>query len=171
MRLKTGLATVAVLALAACAPQPQTAAPPPLDSAIAGPTCFRADDQEAAQAVRYMTELMALNDLCGVHVYDGFIKRNLAALTAYHRQLIGHFRNAGDRRAEDTVDKLVTHIANNVSLDNNGTPTAALCGMKAGYFSTAETLNRDNFHHFVTDLVATRKDEYPGCSNLRTDSR
>ena len=170
MRLKTGLATFAVLALAACAPQPESAAPPP-NSAIVGPTCFRADEQEAAQAVRYMTELMVLNDLCGVHVYDGFIKRNLTALTAYHRQLVGHFRNAGDRRAEDTVDILVTHIANNVTLDNNGTSTSALCGMKAGYFSAAETLNRDNFHHFVTDLVAERKSEYPGCGDQRADSR
>jgi hypothetical protein len=171
MRFKLGLITIVAVVLAACTPQPQTADSSLPSSASVDPACFRADEQEAAQAISFMTELMVLNDLCGVNVYDSFIKRNLTALSAYHRQLIGHFRNAGDRRAEDTVDKLVTHIANKVTLDNNGTSTASLCSMKTGYFSTASTLNHDNFRHFVTDLVATRKGEYPGCGDLRADTR
>jgi hypothetical protein len=154
MWFKRGMATLAAVVLSA-------------NGALAAPSCFHADALEAWQAVRYMTELMVLNDTCRVHVYESFIKRNFAALDAYHRELVAHFRAAGDRHPEDTVDRYVTHAANEVSEQDGAMTTADLCAGKASYFANAESLAGDKFHHFVADLVNKQKSDFRPCHDER----
>ncbi|MDE2229742.1 MAG: hypothetical protein KGL11_11975 [Alphaproteobacteria bacterium] len=141
------------------------------NGAIAAPSCFRSDALEAWQAVRYMTELMVLNDTCQMHVYTAFLKHNFAALDAYHRELIDHFRSAGDRHPEDTVDRYVTRVANQVAGVAGSIPTASLCDLKASYFATAETLAGNKFRQFVADLVTTQKSEFRSCGDQRAVDR
>jgi len=154
MWFKRGMATLAAIVLSA-------------NGALAAPSCFHTDALEAWQAVRYMTELMVLNDTCRVHVYESFIKRNFAALDAYHRELVEYFRKAGDRHPEDTVDRYVTRAANEVSESAGSESTAALCDTKASYFANARSLAGQKFRHFVADLVATQKSDFRPCHDER----
>lgn len=134
------------------------------NSAFAASSCFQKDALEAWQAVRYMTELMVLNDTCRVHVYESFIKTNFAALDAYHKELVAHFRAAGDRHPEDTVDRYVTHAANEVSEADGQMPTAELCAEKASYFANAQSLAGAKFRQFVADLMAKQKSDFRPCA-------
>jgi len=152
MWFKRGVATLAALVLSA-------------NGVFAASSCFQKDALEAWQAVRYMTELMVLSDTCRMHVYDSFIKRNFAALDAYHKELVDHFRQAGDRHPEDTVDRYVTHAANEVSEEDGQMSTANLCAQKASYFANAEALAGAKFHQFVADLVTTQKSDFRRCND------
>lgn len=133
------------------------------NTAFAASSCFQKDALEAWQAVRYMTELMVLNDTCHMHVYEGFITTNYAALHAYHEELVAHFREAGDRHPEDTVDRYVTHAANEVSEADGQTPTAELCAQKADYFANAQSLAGEKFRQFVSDLMNKRTSDFRPC--------
>ncbi|HKR18611.1 MAG TPA: hypothetical protein VJS41_00560 [Stellaceae bacterium] len=155
MWFKRGVATLAAFLLTA-------------NTAFAASSCFQKDAYEAWQAVRYMTELMVLNDTCRVHVYEGFIKQNFAALDSYHKELVAHFRDAGDRHPEDTVDRYVTHAANEVSEEDGQMSTAELCSQKASYFATAQSLAGVKFHQFVADLVNTQKSDFRPCVDEHT---
>lgn len=137
------------------------------NSAIATPKCFRVRDIEAVQAVRYMTELMVLNDTCRRHVYESFIRHNFSALSAYHRELVDHFRAIGDRHPNETVDKLVTRIANDTSRVAGKISTASLCDLKAEYFANAQTLSGSGFRRFITELAATQRSKFRRCTNQR----
>jgi hypothetical protein len=156
--LKRGMATLAAIALSA-------------NGAMAAPSCFHQDALEAWQAVHYMTELMVLNDTCRMHVYESFIKRNFAALDAYHRELVAHFREAGDRHPEDTVDRYVTHAANEVAEEDSQMPTANLCAQKAAYFANAQSLAGAKFHQFVADLMSKQKSDFRPCNDVRAADR
>lgn len=155
MWFKRGVATLAALVLSA-------------NGAFAASSCFQKDALEAWQAVRYMTELMVLNDTCRVHVYESFIKTNFAALDAYHKELVAHFREAGDRHPEDTVDRYVTHAANEVSEEDGQMPTAELCAEKASYFANAQSLAGEKFRQFVADLVNKQKSDFRPCVDQHT---
>lgn len=155
MWFKRGVATLAAFLLTA-------------NTAFAASSCFQKDAYEAWQAVRYMTELMVLNDTCRVHVYEGFIKQNFAALDSYHKELVAHFRDTGDRHPEDTVDRYVTHAANEVSEEDGQMSTAELCSQKASYFATAQSLAGAKFHQFVADLVNTQKSDFRPCVDEHT---
>lgn len=158
MWLRRGMATLAAIALSA-------------NGAVAAPSCFHRDALEAWQAVRYMTELMVLNDTCRMHVYEGFIKRNFAALDAYHRELVAHFRETGDRHPEDTLDRYVTHAANQVSEEDSQMPTADLCAQKTAYFANAQSLAGAKFHQFVADLMTKQKSDFRPCKDERAADR
>ncbi|MGH7013817.1 MAG: hypothetical protein ACREEL_06625 [Stellaceae bacterium] len=158
MWLKRGTTTLVALALSA-------------NTALAAPSCFHADALQAWQAVRYMTELMVLNDTCRMHVYEGFIKRNYAALDTYHKELVEHFREAGDRHPEDTVDRYVTRAANQASEAADTMPTADLCNRKTDYFTQAESLAGEKFRHFVADLVNTQKSDFRPCKDEKSAGR
>jgi hypothetical protein len=155
MWFKRGVATLAALLLSA-------------NGALAASSCFQKDALEAWQAVRYMTELMVLSDTCRMHVYDSFIKRNFAALDAYHKDLVAHFREAGDRHPEDTVDRYVTHAANEVSEADGQMSTAELCAQKASYFANAQALAGEKFRQFVADLMAKQKSDFRPCVDEHT---
>ncbi|MGB8181692.1 MAG: hypothetical protein WCF13_04925 [Stellaceae bacterium] len=155
MWFKRGVATLTALLLSA-------------NGALAASSCFQKDALEAWQAVRYMTELMVLSDTCRMHVYDSFIKRNFAALDAYHKDLVAHFREAGDRHPEDTVDRYVTHAANEVSEADGQMSTAELCAQKASYFANAQALAGEKFRQFVADLMAKQKSDFRPCVDEHT---
>lgn len=159
MWFKRGVATLAAILLS-------------VNSAFAASSCFHNDALEAWQAVRYMTQLMVLNDTCRMHVYEGFIKRNFAALDGYHRELVDHFRQAGDPHPEDTLDRYVTHAANEVSETEGTETTAEFCQLKASYFTNAEALAGEKFRQFVADLVRTQKSDFRPCNDKSaTESR
>ncbi|HZL60346.1 MAG TPA: hypothetical protein VFC38_11700 [Stellaceae bacterium] len=133
----------------------------------ANQACYRPDDMEAEQGVRYMTELMVVNDTCKQHIYETFIQHNRAALTAYHAQLLQHYRGAGDRRAEDTLDRWVTHVANDTAMAIGAVPVATLCAGKAAFFATADALAGESFHGYIVALANQHQQEYRRCAEPR----
>lgn len=139
--------------------------------ALAAPACYRTGEAEASLAVRFMTELMVINDACQQTVYDGFIQRNFKALAAYHRQALEHYRLSGDHHADDTLDAEVTKIANEAALGVASAPIATFCASKAAYLATANALSGPEFRAYLANLMVAHADEYPRCDDRRSVSR
>jgi len=139
--------------------------------ALAAPACYHSGEAEASLAVRFMTELMVMNDACQQTAYDGFIQRNFKALAAYHREALEHYRRSGDRHADDTLDAEVTKIANDAALGVASAPIATFCASKAAYFATANTLTGPELRTYLANLMVAHADEYPRCDDRRSVSR
>ena len=131
----------------------------------AAPACFQDKDIEADQGIRFQTDVMVLSDACGVDSYQRFATRNRDAIMVYRNQMVDHYRRGGDRRPEDSLDRFMTGLANQMSLENGGEPLPALCARRAAFLSDAAALNRDQFQHRVADLAVQNARSYKKCSN------
>src|SRR5512135_2759986 len=74
--------------------------------------CYSNADMEADLAVKFQAQLMVLSDVCRDTTYGSFTQRNRDAIMAYQRQMIDHFKRAGERRADITFENYMTRIAN-----------------------------------------------------------
>ncbi len=134
--------------------------------ALAGaatPQCFKADEMEAEQAIRYQAELMVVSDTCGVRTYTEFARRNRDVLVDYQHQVIERFRRDGVAHAEARFDSYLTRLANEVSLRTGAQPVAAVCHDAADLLATADTLGRDDFRRYIAAQVSDGKTSLRRC--------
>src|SRR6185503_15671950 len=94
-------------------------------------TCYRAEEVEADQAVRFQTQLMVVSDSCGSESYTEFTHRNASTLRAYQEKMIGYFRRVGGRSADSAFDKFITSLANQMALSAGKETVGALCTRSA----------------------------------------
>ena len=127
-------------------------------------TCYRADEIEADQAVRFQTELMVVSDSCGSPSYTEFTHRNASTLAAYQQRLIGYFRRVSGRGADTAFDRFITSLANKMALSAGKETVSALCTRSADLLSKGHTFGRDDFVHYVGQAAAA-KGTYPTCKN------
>jgi len=128
-------------------------------------TCYRADEIEADQAVRFQTELMVVSDSCGSPSYTEFTHRNASTLAAYQQRLIGYFRRVSGRGADTAFDRFITSLANKMALSAGKETVSALCTRSADLLSKGHTFGRDDFVHYVVQQAAAAKGTYPTCKN------
>jgi len=128
-------------------------------------TCYRADEIEADQAVRFQTELMVVSDSCGSPSYTEFTHRNASTLAAYQQRLIGYFRRVSGRGADTAFDRFITSLANKMALSAGKETVSALCTRSADLLSKGHTFGRDDFVHYVAQQAAAAKGTYPTCKN------
>jgi len=126
-------------------------------AAAATPQCFKADDMEAEQAIRFQAELMVVSDTCGAQTYTQFARRNRDILVEYQHQVIERFRRDGGAHAEARFDSYLTRLANEVSLRTGAQPVAAVCHDAASLLATADALGRDDFRRYIAEQVADGK--------------
>lgn len=126
-------------------------------------TCYRTDEIEADQAVRFQTQLMVLSDSCGSTSYTQFTHRNAATLAAYQATMIGYFRRIGARGADSAFDKFITALANKTALDVGKEPIAAVCMRSAEFLTKAGAFGKDDFVHYVTEQAVAQRANYPSC--------
>ena len=127
-------------------------------------TCYRADEIEADQAVRFQTQLMVLSDSCGSQSYTEFTARNGRTLAAYQEKLIDYFKRI-TAHADSAFDRFITALANKTALEAGHTPIASLCSQSADFLNKAGAFNKEDFEHYVAEQAAAQRGNYPSCKS------
>src|SRR5215470_18932398 len=89
--------------------------------------CFSNADLEAEIAVRFQAQLMVLSDICRDTTYGLFTQRNRDAIMGYQRQMIDHFKRAGERRADIFFENYMTRLANQESIASGKRTPREIC--------------------------------------------
>jgi hypothetical protein len=126
-------------------------------------TCYRSDEIEADQAVRFQTQLMVLSDSCDSSSYTEFTHRNARTLAAYQQTMIGYFRRISGHGADGAFDKFITALANKTALEVGKEPIASLCTQSADFLSKAGAFDKEDFVHYVTAQAAAQRANYLSC--------
>lgn len=128
-------------------------------------TCYRTEEIEADQAVRFQTQLMVLSDSCGSTSYSQFTHRNASTLAAYQEKMIGYFRRITGRGADSAFDRFITSLANKTALDAGKEPIASLCSRSAEFLTKAQGFDREQFVHYVAEQAAAQRGNYTICKD------
>lgn len=134
-------------------------------TANAAPQCYRANEIEAEQAMRYQAKLMVLSDSCRSNSYSQFLRRNAEAISSYQHQLIGYFRRIDGRRPEDAFDRFLTRLANQFALGAGQEPLDSLCIKAADFLSQALNFGKEEFRHFMAEQAALERKSYRSCAD------
>jgi len=132
-------------------------------AAQAAPQCYRANEIEADQALRYQAKLMVLSDSCRSSSYTEFVVRNAGALSLYQQQMIGFFRRHDVSRPEDALEKFLTRIANQLALSFGQEELASLCPRSADFLTQAVSFGKDEFRSYVAEQAAIERHSYRTC--------
>jgi hypothetical protein len=134
-------------------------------AATAAPvSCYRADEIEADQAVKFQTELMVLSDTCrAASSYGAFLQRNRLAISSYQQALMDRFKRTGERSGESALDRYMTHLANTTSLDIIGVPRDQLCAGSAPLLESGSHMDSTALRSVVASRVAERRHTYRRC--------
>jgi len=135
-------------------------------TAIAAPksACFSNADLEAEMGVRFQAQLMVLSDICRDTTYGLFTQRNRDAIMAYQRQMIEHFKRAGERPADITFENYMTRIANQESIASGQLTTGQICQPSNPLIVTANSIgNPKEFRAYATSQAAERRTSYVTC--------
>jgi hypothetical protein len=128
-------------------------------------TCYKTDEIEADQAVRFQAELMVLSDSCGSTSYNTFTHSNASTLAAYQQTMIGFFRRSSGRGADTAFDRFITSLANQQALSVGKEPIASLCTRSADFLTKAQAFGREDFRRYVTDQASAARGNYVSCKN------
>jgi hypothetical protein len=128
-------------------------------------TCYRAEEIEADQAVRFQTQLMVVSDSCGSESYSEFTHRNASTLAAYQQKMIGYFRRVSGRGADTAFDRFITSLANQMALSAGKETVSVLCTRSADLLSKGQTFGKDDFVHYVVQQAEAVRGTYPACKN------
>jgi hypothetical protein len=130
-------------------------------------SCYRSDEIEAEQAVRLQAQIMVLSDSCHSESYGEFRQHIGAALAAYQRTIIGHYRRDGAsaRAADNAFDSFITALANKMALAYGNEPVGTLCPRSANFLSQAGHFSRDDFVHYVSEQAAANRQTYTICKD------
>jgi hypothetical protein len=134
-------------------------------TAEAAPQCYRANEIEAEQSVRYQAKLMVLSDMCRSDAYASFVHRNSAAIIGYQHQLIGYFRRTDGKKAEDSFDRYQTRLANQFALEAGHETLDKLCPRSADFLNRAPAFSKDECSRFVTEMAASERRNYVVCTD------
>jgi len=134
-------------------------------AAQAAPQCYRANEIEADQALRYQAKLMVLSDSCRSTSYTEFVTHNAEVLSRYQQQMIGFFRRHDTPRPEDALEKFLTRIANQLALSFGEEKLASLCPRSADFLTQAVNFGKDDFRSYVAEQAAIERHSYRTCTD------
>jgi hypothetical protein len=135
-------------------------------TAVAAPKgeCFSTADLEAEMGVRFQAQLMVLSDICRDATYGSFTQRTRDAIMAYQRQMIDHFKRAGERRADITFENYMTRIANQESIASGQLSTGQICQPSNPLAVTANSIGSPKeFRAYATSQAAEKRGGYVVC--------
>ncbi|MGH7124390.1 MAG: hypothetical protein ACREFI_08470 [Stellaceae bacterium] len=135
-------------------------------AAVAAPKgeCFSNADLEAEVAVRFQAQLMVLSDICRDTTYGLFTQRNRDAIMAYQRQMIDHFKRAGERRADITFENYMTRLANQESIASGQLAMGQICQPTNPLIVTANSIGTPkDFRDYATSQAASKRASYVVC--------
>jgi hypothetical protein len=135
-------------------------------TAVAAPKgeCFSNADLEAEMGVRFQAQLMVLSDICRDTTYGSFTQRTREAIMAYQRQMIDHFKRAGERRADITFENYMTRIANQESIASGQLSMGQICQPSNPLIITANSIGTPkDFRAYATTQAAEKRTNYVAC--------
>ena len=134
------------------------------NAAAPKPECFSNADLEAEQAVRFQAQLMVLSDICRDTTYGLFTQRNRDAIMAYQRQMIDHFKRAGERRADITFENYMTRLANQESIASGKRASGEICQPSNTLAVTANSIGTPkDFRAYAASQAAANRASYLAC--------
>ncbi|HEV3175981.1 MAG TPA: hypothetical protein VGZ72_08330 [Stellaceae bacterium] len=134
------------------------------DAAAPKGDCFSNADLEAEQAVRFQAQLMVLSDICRDTTYGLFTQRNRDAIMAYQRQMIDHFKRAGERRADITFENYMTRLANQESIASGQRTSAEICQPSNSLIITANGIGTSTeFRAYAASQAAANRATFLAC--------
>jgi hypothetical protein len=125
--------------------------------------CYRGGDIEADQAVQYQSELMVISETCRTKDYVNFVVRNRLPIIDYQHALIDHFKRVGERSGQAALDKYMTRLANEKSLQYAERKDPAMCTKSAEFLTGGGKLDGATFRQLVAARAADRRETYPRC--------
>jgi hypothetical protein len=126
--------------------------------------CFSNADLEAEEAVRFQAQLMVLSDICRDTTYGRFTQRTRDAIMAYQRQMIDHFKRAGERRADITFENYMTRLANQESIASGQRTSTEICQPGNALIVTANNIGSPkDFRAFAASQAAANRGSYLAC--------
>lgn len=123
--------------------------------------CYTRTAMEADQAIRFMTDVMVISSACQDTVYAEFRLRNRVAIIGYQRAMIAHFHSTS------RFDEWNTHLANEVSMKDNGVPTAKLCQESKPILAKASSLDTAGFRAYAAAQATSASAQYDECGGGR----
>jgi hypothetical protein len=138
--------------------------------ASAAPQCYRTNEIEADQAMRYQSKLMVLSDSCSSDSYSQFVRRNAEVISSYQHQLIEHFRRIDRHRPEDEFDRFLTRLANQYALGAGEEKLDSLCAQSAAFLTQAPNFGKDEFRRFVAQQAVDERQSYSRCEDEQSAS-
>jgi len=126
--------------------------------------CFSNADLEAEAAVRFQAQLMVLSDICRDTTYGRFTQRNRDAIMAYQRQMIDHFKRAGERRADITFENYMTRLANQESIASGKRTPREICQPSNTLIVTANKISTPKeFRDYAASRASANRATYLAC--------
>jgi len=126
--------------------------------------CFSNADLEAEEAVRFQARLMVLSDICRDTTYGLFTQRNRDAIMAYQRQMIDHFKRAGEHRADITFENYMTRLANQESIASGQRTAGEICQPNNALIITANRIGTPtDFRAYAASQAAADRASYLTC--------
>jgi hypothetical protein len=121
--------------------------------------CLRPAEAEAAQAIRFQTELMVVSETCHEQIYPHFLHRNRLALAEYQKRMIERYRRTGAARPKASLDTYMTGLANETALRVSAEPVEVLCREQADFLATADALDVKKFRRYIAKQAVERDAE------------
>ncbi|HEV8680496.1 MAG TPA: hypothetical protein VGQ90_14060 [Stellaceae bacterium] len=113
------------------------------------PACMPAGAAEAAQALRYMTELGIAGNACtSIGIYADFRTRNRDAIVAYQKAMIAHLHGAKE------FDKWNTVLANQLAQQHASMVPAQFCQQAMPLLEQAKTLDTPKYRAYAAAQAA-----------------
>jgi hypothetical protein len=125
--------------------------------------CYQGSDIEADQAIQYQSELMVISETCRTKDYVTFVVRNQKPIIAYQHTLRDHFKRAGERSGQAALDKYMTRLANEKSLQYTERTGDGMCAKAADFLTAGGKLDGATFHQLIAARAADRRETYPRC--------
>jgi hypothetical protein len=151
MRDRLALALAGVFSLAVSA---QAAAPP---------RCYLGEEIEADQAIHFQTELMVLSDTCRASSYLDFLAKNRPSIISYQHAMMEYFRRAGERSGQAALDRYMTRLANETSLQYGDQAHDRLCADSAAFLATGSRIDGAELHRLIAARAADQRASYRRC--------
>ncbi len=107
---------------------------------------------------------MVLSDICRDTTYGLFTQRNRDAIMAYQRQMIDHFKRAGERRADVTFENYMTRLANQESIASGQHASSEICQPSNSLIVTANSIgSSQEFRAYAASQAAAHRATYLAC--------
>jgi hypothetical protein len=109
---------------------------------------------------------MVLGDICRDTTYGLFTQRNRDAIMGYQRQMIDHFRRAGERRADIVFENYMTRLANEESINSGQRATGEVCQPGNPLIVAANSIGTSkDFRAYAASLAAANRGDYIACKD------
>jgi len=126
--------------------------------------CYSKAEFEAEQAILFQTNLMVVSSACHDASYGNFRMRNASAIIRYQHEMIDYFRHTGSRSPTQSFETWITHLANELAMQQTSTPTPQICQQAASMLKLAGGLDPKQFHKLVAARAAADPDPaHPLC--------